>query len=471
MAWNWAWRKNRQESKSAPPLVALTDPGGPNWGGRDGGALTRDGYLHNAVAYRCVRMVAEAAASVPLVTAHEGAARLIRRPMPEVPGAAFLEGVYAQLQLAGNAFLEAVRLPDESGIAALFPLQPASVRPVTDGRGWAESWAVRERRGERLIRREETGWSPVLHLKLFHPQDDILGLPALAPARRALDLHNASADWAKSLIDGPRLADEASGVRVAAWADPWPGEVRVLAGLDAGAMRERAVLSQPAVTGRLLEVVAAGPVGRWDRANTLRIETTGGFASLPESQVLSGGNRLLVETSEGWELLQFETAELIGPEEWRLSGLLRGQQGSPGGAVEAGARVLLLDGSDVFATPSPGEFGADLLWRAAGTDETESLAFEDEAGRPWPVCHLRVEDGMLGWTRRGADLPESWALPEGENTGRFAVAFDSGSGFGKAEMVELPSAAIPGGAIAARVAEIGADGRTGRWVSIGLATP
>ncbi|HRX75640.1 MAG TPA: hypothetical protein P5341_16130, partial [Hyphomonas sp.] len=54
-------------------------------------------------------MVAEAAASVPLVTAHEAAAALIRRPMPDLPGAAFLEGVYTQLQLAGNAFLEAVR--------------------------------------------------------------------------------------------------------------------------------------------------------------------------------------------------------------------------------------------------------------------------------------------------------------------------------------------------------------------------
>jgi len=202
MAWNWAWGWIRQESKTAPPLVALTGPGGPNWGGRDGGALTRDGYLRNAVAYRCVRMVAEAAASVPLVTAHEAAAALIRRPMPDMPGAAFLEGVYTQLQLAGNAYVEAVRLPGETaGIAALYPLQPASVRPVRDGRGWTEAFAVRERRGERMIRREESGWSPVLHLKLFHPQDDLLGLPALAPARRALDLHNASADWAKALID------------------------------------------------------------------------------------------------------------------------------------------------------------------------------------------------------------------------------------------------------------------------------
>jgi len=273
------------------------------------------------------------------------------------------------------------------------------------------------------------------------------------------------------LIDGPRLPGETAGLRVAAWADPWPGVLRVLAGVDAGAMSERAVLERPAVIGRLVEGVSVGPVGRWDRANTIRVETAGAFASLPVSQVLAGRNAALLETDEGWELIQFAAAELAGPEEWLLSGLLRGQQGSASGAAAAGARVVLLDGADALASVSPAEFGLDLSWRVAGTDETETLAFADAGGLPWPVCHLRAAEGVLGWVRRGADLPESWALPEGENAGRFAVAFDLGAGFGAPVTVEAPSAAVPGGAIAAKVAEIGADGRMGKWVSIGLGTP
>ena len=79
----WPFSRRPREAKSAPPLVALSDVGAARWGSRDGAALTRDGYLANAIAYRAVRMVAEAAASVPLVTAHEGAARLIRRPQPD----------------------------------------------------------------------------------------------------------------------------------------------------------------------------------------------------------------------------------------------------------------------------------------------------------------------------------------------------------------------------------------------------
>jgi hypothetical protein len=273
------------------------------------------------------------------------------------------------------------------------------------------------------------------------------------------------------LIDRPLRQGEAMGVRVAAWADPWPGEVRVLAGLEAGAMSERAVLSRPAVTGRLAEDIGAGPVGRWDRANTLLVDTAGAFASLPDGQVLSGGNALLLETEAGWELVQFQTAELVGPERWALSGLLRGQQGSPGAAAVAGARVLLLEGSDALASVAGGEIGVDLVWRPAGSEETETLSFADEAGRPWPVCHLRAVNETLSWVRRGLDVPESWALPEAENTGRFDVAFDTGGGFGEPVSVEMPSAAVPEGAIAARVAEIGADGRRGRWLSIPLVTP
>lgn len=115
----WPFARTRRESKAAIPLVALSQLGSPAWGGRDAASLTQDGYLRNAVAYRCVRMVAEAAASVPRVTAHAGAAKLLRAPAPDVAGAGFLEGIYTQLQLAGNAFVEAVQIDGRDGIAAL----------------------------------------------------------------------------------------------------------------------------------------------------------------------------------------------------------------------------------------------------------------------------------------------------------------------------------------------------------------
>ena len=202
MRWTWPFGNTARESKTAWPLAMLSEPRAASWGGRDAGALIRDGYLRNAVAYRCVRMVAEAAASIPLKTAHAGAGALLRQPAPDLAPAGFLEAVFSELLLSGNAFVEAVRLPEETAIAALFPMRSAAVRPVTDARGWVEAWAVRGRKGaERMVRRDAEGWSPMLHVKLYHPADETMGLPPLAAARRALDLHNASADWAKSLID------------------------------------------------------------------------------------------------------------------------------------------------------------------------------------------------------------------------------------------------------------------------------
>tara|TARA_R110000751_G_scaffold10821_13_gene39209 strand:+ start:13835 stop:17461 length:3627 start_codon:yes stop_codon:yes gene_type:complete len=275
------------------------------------------------------------------------------------------------------------------------------------------------------------------------------------------------------VIDGPRLPGEteAFGPLVAAWADPWAGEVRVLAGLAADAMRERAVLRQPAVIGRLVEAAGAGPVGRWDRANVLRVYSPGGaFASLPEALVLGGGNAALLETDAGWELIQFASANLVDVDTWELSGLLRGQQGSVSAATETGARLVLLDAAVIRASTSPGEVGLDMDWRAAGNEVVEALAFENMAGLPWRVAHLRQSGDQLQWTRRGADVAESWVFPEAANDGHFAVEVDTGSGFGDRFDVAAPAATLPGGVNAARVAEIGADGRTGPWVSIGLGT-
>ena len=208
MKFGWPFTSGTQatgphNAKAGVPLVALAEPGAAIWGGSDGAALARDGYLRNAIAYRCIRMVAEAAATIPFTTADPLLSRLLRRPQPGLSAISFLETVYVQLQIYGNAYLEGVKLEaGETGIAALYALPPDAMRPVLDPRGWVEAWAVRERQGERLIRRDaETGWTPVLHLKLFHPQNAHQGLAPLAAARRALDLHNASADWAKALID------------------------------------------------------------------------------------------------------------------------------------------------------------------------------------------------------------------------------------------------------------------------------
>lgn len=216
----WPW--NRAEAKSATSMIALSQLPGASWGRMDAGALMRDGFSANAVVHRCVRMIAEAAASIPLVCTDEDAGRLLKEPSPEEPGRALLERLYADLQITGNAWAEAVTLDGDDAPRGVFGLQADTVRVMQDARGLMSGYAVRAARGERVIGREADGWSPVLHLKLYHPSDPHYGLSPLAAARKALDLHNGAAAWAKALLDnaarpsgaliygkdGARLTDE-----------------------------------------------------------------------------------------------------------------------------------------------------------------------------------------------------------------------------------------------------------------------
>ncbi|MFT2604345.1 hypothetical protein ACMWQW_31285, partial [Escherichia coli] len=49
------------------PLIALESLHQPVWSPRDYASFAREGFMQNAIVFRAVRMVAEAAASVPLL--------------------------------------------------------------------------------------------------------------------------------------------------------------------------------------------------------------------------------------------------------------------------------------------------------------------------------------------------------------------------------------------------------------------
>ena len=64
-------------------IVALHSAGRPVWTARNYAALARAGYMQNPVVHRAVRMVAEAAASVPWLL-YDKAAELDRHPLLEL---------------------------------------------------------------------------------------------------------------------------------------------------------------------------------------------------------------------------------------------------------------------------------------------------------------------------------------------------------------------------------------------------
>lgn len=192
---------SKPDVKSGEAWIALAGLPGANWGRTDPATLVREGYAGNAVVYRCARMIAEAAASIELVCQNEPVQKLLREPSPEQSGQTLIEQLYVDLQITGNAWAEAVTLPGEERPRGLFGLGADAVRVRLDDRGHVAGYAVRQKRGERLIGRDRDGWLPVLHLRLYHPGGGAYGLSPLSSARRALDMHNGAAGWAKSLID------------------------------------------------------------------------------------------------------------------------------------------------------------------------------------------------------------------------------------------------------------------------------
>nr|WP_168800984.1 phage portal protein [Peteryoungia ipomoeae] len=198
------------EEKAAAAITAhrfalIAGEGEARWTGRSYGALAREGFMKNPVAHRCVRMVSEAAASIGLLAYHgererpeHPALALIARPNSAMTGPDFLEALYGQLLLSGNAYVESVgsRLQIAQTGNALHLLRPDRVSIVTGADGWPIGYDYRAGAKTRRI-----ALGDLLHVKLFHPLDDHEGFAPLAAAQVALDLHNAAGRWNKALLD------------------------------------------------------------------------------------------------------------------------------------------------------------------------------------------------------------------------------------------------------------------------------
>ncbi len=203
-------RPGAAEHKAAPlsaGLSVFSVEGGAHWSGRSYASLSQAGYMKNPVVHRALRMVAEASASVPWLAYaddHEvpghAALALLARPNPRQGGPDFFETLYGHLLLSGNAYVEALTIASQP--RELHLLRPDRVSVVAGPDGWPLAYDYRVGGTlRRIAAAGEGAGAGLLHLKLFHPLDDHLGLSPLGAAGAALDLHNAAASWNKALLD------------------------------------------------------------------------------------------------------------------------------------------------------------------------------------------------------------------------------------------------------------------------------
>lgn len=183
------------------PAIAYGGAGRVAWTPRDTASLTRVGFLGNPVVFRCVKLVAEAAAALPLVLESDGTRMethpvlgLMARPNGAQGRAELLEAVYGQLLLTGDGYVEAVgegALPAELHVLRSDRM---SVVPGADGWPVAYDYSVGGKR-------HRFGAAQVCHVKSFHPQDDHYGLSPMQAVAQAMDVHNSASRWSKALLD------------------------------------------------------------------------------------------------------------------------------------------------------------------------------------------------------------------------------------------------------------------------------
>ena len=187
-------------------VVAWGSSGRVAWSPRDAVSLAKNGFQGNPIGFRAVKLIAEAAAALPVIC--QDAERrfdvhpllgLLSRPNAAQGRAELLEAVYGFLLLSGNAYIEAVPGADAlPGELHVLRSDRMALVPGVDGWPVAYDYAVGGRTHRFAVKE---GLSPICHIKSFHPTDDHYGLSPLQAAAVAIDVHNAASHWSKALLD------------------------------------------------------------------------------------------------------------------------------------------------------------------------------------------------------------------------------------------------------------------------------
>jgi hypothetical protein len=213
---------------------------------------------------------------------------------------------------------------------------------------------------------------------------------------------------------------------VAAAQRPWPGAVAFLRSPETSGFSLRATVTAAVTTGTALDPLPVGPEGRLDRATRLRVKLDyGQLQSVTHLAMLSGANAAAIRNADGaWEVLQFETVELVAPATYELSNLMRAQAGTDGAmtaSLPAGARFVLLDRALASVDMSPDDVGLTFNWRFGPASRdighashvAASHAFTGAGLRPYSPVHVRGTrtggDLAITWTRRTRIGGDAWS--------------------------------------------------------------
>jgi hypothetical protein len=237
------------------------------------------------------------------------------------------------------------------------------------------------------------------------------------------------------------------GPWIAATAAPWPGSLNLFEQNANGVFAFNRRVEQRATLGETLTALPAGLIGRFDYRASVDVRLfQGALQSASVSAVLDGANAIAIGTqATGYELLQFQSAQLLAPATYRLSGLLRAQDGSLAEMLSlrsAGQDFVLLNGAVLPARLSLAEALAPQQWTCGPAQfdpahpsyAQSTLAATSRSLRCLAPAHFTMrregDDFVFRWIRRTRRDGDSWDMvdvPLGEDTESYIIEILDGS--------------------------------------------
>ncbi|MBC6407077.1 MAG: glycoside hydrolase/phage tail family protein [Rhodobacteraceae bacterium] len=230
-------------------------------------------------------------------------------------------------------------------------------------------------------------------------------------------------------------------IAVSTWV--WPGSLSLYESATGAQYRLNISYVRRAVIGYTQTPLVAAPAGLFDKGAALDVRLIWGtLESVSQQDLLDGANLAAIGHGGpyGWELFQFQRAELIGAQTYRLTMRLRGQLGSDSVMPRVwpkGRFFVLIDDDLQQIALSSSQRNHRRHYRVGPaarpyTDHSyrhRVHAFRGIGLRPYAPVHLRMEKETAGgrvfrWIRRTRIDGDNWELPDvpiGEEVERYTV--------------------------------------------------
>jgi HK97 family phage portal protein len=206
----WPFNKPSQpvEQKASLGQSHFLIDGRHDYGMKDWKAYASEGYASNPTIYRCISLIAQNFAKVPLYIKNDAGEilenhpleMLLNRPNPDEGGVEFRTAACSWYLLTGNCFMEVIK---EGGTAQLWHYQPYEMSIKGAGKMPGQYVFCMNKPGQKswdvnII----TGASPILHWRTFNPSagSPRFGQAPLSAGAKAGDSYNAATDWRYSAL-------------------------------------------------------------------------------------------------------------------------------------------------------------------------------------------------------------------------------------------------------------------------------